>query len=195
MDFPETTKNDAYLAWEIGTSSQFYLNSVTYSRKSENKMSGHQQDPTRRDTEIPIGFPKCPRLFIVPKAMQGPRAGNDLGYFARDGARLCRSPRGNGIFHLAGYWTNEKPFGENDGKMSVGNLTAMPSVQQLQTADTRIWRVDKLGPRLRLSIERTGWLTADSKMTVCEGIDAVAQINVEKVRAISIVTLVAENAI
>lgn len=33
-------------------------------------MSGHQQNPARQDTEIPVSCPKCPRIFIVPKAMQ-----------------------------------------------------------------------------------------------------------------------------
>lgn len=117
-------RNNAYSARKIRTL-LFYLNSVI--QESWKTRWATRSGKTRYWN--PSRLPKCPRIFIVPNAMQEPRAGNDLGYFARDCVWGCRSPRGNRIFHLAGYWTNEKLFGENDSEMSVGNLTVMPSVQ------------------------------------------------------------------
>lgn len=56
------------------------------------KFEKQNEQPSTRSgkTRYSDRLPKCPRIFIIPKAMQGtgPRAGNDLGYFARDGARL-----------------------------------------------------------------------------------------------------------
>lgn len=74
-------------------------------------------------------------------------AGNDFGHcmgshMNERGTKLW-DLRGCGIFHLAEYWTDEGPLGENDRRVSVGNLTS--------TVD------DALGAQLRRIRAYGGW--------------------------------------
>jgi len=91
-------------------------------------MSNHQQDLVKRDIEIPVGFQSV-RGFSLYQRRCKDRVQETIWVISRAMVQGCRNSRGNRIFHLAGYWTNEKPFGENDSEMFIGNLTAMPSVQ------------------------------------------------------------------
>lgn len=64
---------------------------------------------------------------------------------------------GNGIFHFAGYWTNEEPFDENDGRGARWKLDRRDdTLECIVAADSRIWRMDKLEPRLKSLSECTG---------------------------------------
>lgn len=111
---------------------------------------------------------------------------------ARVRERECAGTGQNGIFHFAGYWTNEESFGENDGRVSVCEASttdtrgwrgvarrlgcalvlragSAPRIGTHAGTDARSWKPPSVSPIVRVSGGRQLTLL---RMTVCEQISA-----------------------
>lgn len=88
-------------------------------------MSGHQ-NLARREPNGPrlssVWWRVCWRWWCGTAGAEND-FGHCMGSRVNERGTKLWDLRGSGIFHFAGYWTDEGPSGENDRWVSVGNLT------------------------------------------------------------------------